>query len=91
MKPLPRALASLRSTATASSPGRAECTVGLMPRRKKEIVAIIRRARDERRTSLDLTRCALGELIDDVCTLSDLEELTLTHCHLSTLPEAMRL
>lgn len=59
-----------------------------MPRKKKEIQAMIKQAKEQGLTKLDLTNCQLSEeFIDNVCEINQLQELNLTHCHLTKLPD----
>jgi hypothetical protein len=60
-----------------------------MPRKKKEIATMIKQAKQENWTSLDLKNCPLTDFIDEVCQMAQLEELDLTHCHLTILPDAI--
>ena len=58
-----------------------------MPRKRKEIIALLEQAAARRPSALDLSKCNLGDLLAEVCRMDWLRELNLAHCHLARLPE----
>ncbi len=60
-----------------------------MPRKRKDLIALIERATAERPPVLDLSKSNLEGLLDRVFQMDWLVELNLSHCHLSHLPDAL--